>query len=320
MTSSLRRKASVAAVGAAALLAYAHAETERFVIRRSTIPILDPGSLPLRVLHLSDVHARAGDAAKLDWVASLADLRPDVVIDTGDNVAKADGIEPFLEALGPLLALPGAFVLGSNDYYAAGPINPLKYLRRSDSAAAAARDAAHHQPLPTGRLVAGLESGGWQNLSNARGSLSAGQTVVDLVGVDDPHIERDRFPVRPARAAMRTEPHTVRIGVAHAPYTGVLDQMRADGVDLVLAGHTHGGQIRIPLYGALVTNCDLDRRRSRGLSGWPGPRPDAPGRQGAQSIWLNVSAGAGSSPYAPFRLGCPPEASLLTLVQRGPVD
>ena len=61
-----------------------------------------------------------------------------------------------------------------------------------------------------------------------------------------------------------------------------------------------------------MTNCDLDTRRAKGLHGWPGPRPDQPG--GAGSTWMHVSAGLGTSPYAPVRFACRPEATLLTLV------
>jgi hypothetical protein len=85
----------------------------------------------------------------------------------------------------------------------------------------------------------------------------------------------------------------------------VLDAFAADGFPLVLAGHTHGGQLRVPFYGALVTNCGIDRERARGLHRWSG------------DTWVHVSAGLGTSPYAPVRFACPPEASLLTLVPRG---
>ena len=58
----------------------------------------------------------------------------------------------------------------------------------------------------------------------------------------------------------------VAIGVTHAPYRRVIDAMTYDGHDLIMAGHTHGGQVCVPFYGALVTNCDLDTRRAKGLS------------------------------------------------------
>jgi uncharacterized protein len=87
----------------------------------------------------------------------------------------------------------------------------------------------------------------------------------------------------------------------------VLDAIASDGHDLIMAGHTHGGQVCVPYYGALVTNCDLDRARAKGLS-----RYEAAGHES----WLHVSAGLGTSPYAPIRFACPPEATLLTLIPR----
>ncbi len=83
--------------------------------------------------------------------------------------------------------------------------------------------------------------------------------------------------------------------------------MVADGFGLVMAGHTHGGQLRVPGVGALVTNCDLPTRQARGLSTWS---------SGGREAWLHVSAGLGTSPYAPVRFACRPEATLLTLVER----
>ncbi|MFP5369651.1 MAG: metallophosphoesterase, partial [Actinomycetes bacterium] len=95
----------------------------------------------------------------------------------------------------------------------------------------------------------------------------------------------------------------LRIGVTHAPYLRVLDQLAGDGYELILAGHTHGGQLRLPFKGALVTNCDLDTARAKGVHRHRGS-------------WLHVSAGLGTSPYAPVRFCCRPEATLLTLTAR----
>lgn len=87
--------------------------------------------------------------------------------------------------------------------------------------------------------------------------------------------------------------------------------MSRDDVDLAMAGHTHGGQLCVPGYGALVTNCDLDAARASGLSRYPGRMSDP---AAADHMFLHVSAGLGTSPYTPVRLACRPEATLLTLV------
>jgi predicted MPP superfamily phosphohydrolase len=74
---------------------------------------------------------------------------------------------------------------------------------------------------------------------------------------------------------------------------------------MIFAGHTHGGQVCLPGGRALTTNCDLPTSQASGLSQW--------GHAG-RSSYLNVSAGLGTSIYAPVRLFCPPEAVLVSLV------
>ena len=118
--------------------------------------------------------------------------------------------------------------------------------------------------------------------------------------MDDPHLGYDdlaRSPDRPTRRPTSGSAST------HAPYLRVLDQFAEDGYETILAGHTHGGQLCLPFKGALVTNCDLDTARAKGLH-----------RHG--DSWLHVSAGLGTSPYAPVRFCCRPEATLLTLTPR----
>ncbi|KRC42717.1 metallophosphoesterase [Oerskovia sp. Root22] len=305
---------ALAAVGAGGL-AYAHVETKLFTLREVTVPVLPPGHADLRVLHFSDLHLTPSQERKIEWVRSLAALRPDFVVDTGDNMAHLDSLEPLLYALEPLLSsAPGAFVMGSNDYYAPSPKNPARYLLPD------ARIFHKIDPpkLPAAELAAAMSSAGWIDLTNRRDAVDVGGLHIDLVGVDDPHLDRDVFPAAPERAVggagTDAAPSGLRMGVVHAPYVRVLDQMHDDGADVILAGHTHGGQLCVPFYGALVTNCDLDRGRAKGLHGWPGARPDAPG--GKDSTWLNVSAGAGTSPYAPFRFACRPEATIVTLTAR----
>ncbi len=291
-------------------IAYAHVETKLFTLREATVPVLPPGTRDLRVLHVSDLHLIPTQRRKIEWVRSLAALEPDLVVDTGDNLAHVDALEPLLHALEPLLSsAPGAFVMGSNDYYAPVPKNPARYFL-PDARMPFGREA---RLLPAGELAEGMRAAGWADLTNRRDVLEVGGVRIDLVGVDDPHLDRDVFP-GPAAADGPADGPVLRLGVTHAPYRRVLDEMSDDGADLILAGHTHGGQLCVPGFGALVTNCDIDRRRAKGLHGWPGPRPDEHG--GDASTWLHVSAGAGTSPYAQVRFACRPEATLLTLTSR----
>jgi len=301
---NLARNIGRAALGATALgtatLAYAAGiERRHWTLRQATLPVLAEGARPLRVLHISDLHMTPNQKSKQRWVAALADLNPDFVVNTGDNLAHQNAVPAVVRALGPLLNVPGVFVFGSNDYYAPSPKNPARYLIKSG------HKRVHGVPLPWRDLRAAMVERGWHDLTHVRRLLTVEGQTIAVAGVDDPHLRRDRYSDiagRPDRSA------TLRLGVTHSPEPRVLDSFAEDGYDLVMAGHTHGGQLRVPGYGALVTNCQLDRTRARGTSRW-----------GAH-MWLHVSAGLGTSPYAPVRFACPPEASLLTLVPRPTSD
>lgn len=277
------------------------------MLRRVTVPVLPAGADPMRVLHISDLHLTPGQQDKVAWVHSLAETEPHLVVNTGDNLAHPASLPVLLRALSPLLDTPGVFTLGSNDYFAPQLRNPARYLL-PDSRTPGSHEAA--PDLPGRELRAALIERGWADLANARAVLDVDGRRVSVVGAADAHMDLDEVP--PARAADRPDDAVAHLGVTHAPYQRVLEAFRADGVDLTLAGHTHGGQLCLPVWGALTTNCDLDTRRAKGLHGWPGARPDEdPG-----SMWLHVSAGLGTNPYTPVRFFCRPEATLLTLVPR----
>ena len=309
MVSGLALGGAAVGLGLAGL-GWSLVEAQLYTLRHVQVPVLPPGAGPVRLLHISDIHLVPSQARKRAWLRALAEVKPDVVIDTGDNLAHPQAVPAVLDALEPLLALPGAFVMGSNDYFSPKAKNPSRYLLPDPRA----RGIGDSRELPTSELSAGFTAAGWLDLTNRRDTLTVRGVRLDLVGVDDPHLERDRFPAAGPAAAPDTPVPSIRLGVAHAPYRRVLDRMHADGADLILAGHTHGGQLCVPGYGALVTNCDLDRGRAKGLHGWPGDRPDLP--WGAGSTWLHVSAGLGTSPYTPVRFACRPEATLLELVGR----
>ena len=293
-------------IAGAAGLGWSLVEANAFTLRRATLPVLPAGSSPLRVLHLSDLHLVPSQQRKLDWVRRLADLEPDLVVSTGDNLAHQEAIPPLLASHAELLQLPGVFVLGSNDYYAPKPKNPARYLMPNGG-----KRRIKGIRLPTADLVAGFSEAGWLDLNNQRGHLKLGEHLLEFVGVDDPHIRKDRYD---AVAGPADPSAALTVGVLHAPYRRVLDRMTEDGAGLLLAGHTHGGQLCVPGFGALVTNCDLDRGRAKGVSRWP----DHGSRDAAEpdDAWMHVSAGLGTSPYTPVRFACRPEATLLTLEAR----
>ncbi|MHA6792179.1 metallophosphoesterase [Pseudonocardia bannensis] len=292
MNSWARFVVGATTTGVATIAYAAGVERRRWTLREATLPVLPVGSRPLRILHISDLHMTPGQASKQRWVAELAALKPDLVVNTGDNLSHARAVPNVVAALGPLLERPGLFVFGSNDYFGPTPKNPLRYLRRTER-------RIHGEPLPWRDLRAALVERGWEDATHSRVTLDVDGIRVAAAGVDDPHLSLDRYDRIAGGPGTNAD---LRLGLTHSPEPRVLDAFAADGYDLVLAGHTHGGQLRVPGIGALVTNCGLDRSRARGASRW-----------GAHT-WLHVSAGLGTSPFAPVRFACPPEASLLTLV------
>ena len=278
-------------------------EANLYTVRHVRVPILPPGAQELRVLHVSDLHLSPKQHFKLDFIRSLATLRPDLVVNTGDNISDANATLPLMAAWNSLRFTPGVFVFGSNDYHAPRFKNPLKYV--VDGRSYAEKDPVE---LPWRSLRDKMTGVGWKNLMHHREVLEIKGSRLAFRGTDDAHLERDDYSLVAGPADADAD---VNIGVTHAPYARLLDAMTADGMDLILAGHTHGGQVCVPGHGALVTNCDLDTARVKGLSSHT-----AGGRTSA----LHVSAGVGTSPAAPYRFACRPEVTMLTLVPRDPVS
>lgn len=303
-TEFLPRLAALGLAAGAGLASYAAWEARQYTLREVEVPVLPPGQQRLRVLHLSDIHMAPDQRRKQEWLSSLADLGPDLVINTGDNLAHRRAVPVVLDSLGSLLDVPGAYVLGSNDYFSPTMRNPIRYLLPDDGT----RHTRVPQ-LPWPEMKAAFDSSGWVDLTNGFGALDVAGTRIAFAGVDDPHLGYDDLERVAGPADARAD---LRLAVCHAPYLRVLDQFAADGYDAIIAGHTHGGQVCLPGGRALTTNCDLEPERARGLHRHPADSTD--GQTG--SSWLHVSAGLGTNPYVRFRVACRPEATLMTLVPR----
>ena len=293
----MRRVVLGATAAAAGALAWGtFVERRWYVLRHVTVPVLRGASQPLRVLHISDLHQLPRQQHRLDFVRRCVRTAPDVIVVTGDLLESDEAIEPLVATLADIARNRVALaVLGSHDYWASEMKNPLDYLLRQHRRVLGRR-------LDTARLVDGLYDAGYTLVDNRRVCVETPAGLVDVAGLGDAHVGYDR----PDSVDWSTpeEPVALRLGVAHAPYQRVLDRFDSAGYDLTLAGHTHGGQVRVPLLGALTNNTDLPLRQSRGLS-----------RYGS-GMWLHVSAGLGHSRFAPFRFAGRPEATILDLVAR----
>lgn len=292
------RAAALAGTGlATACVAWGVTVERRWFRRRDVVldGVLRSGD-PLTVLHLADLHLSRPDPRLRSFLVDLvADVAPDLVVAAGD-LCGAVGSEPavvgLLDAVLPE-GTPGLVVLGSNDRWAPAAKHPLVYFTEPTHRILGPR-------LDTAGLVAGLERTGWTVLEDERRVLDTPVGRIAVAALGDPHEPDRELPAAATLDLDGVDDARLRLGLVHAPYTAAVDLLVRAGADLVLSGHTHGGQVRLPGVGALTANCDLPLRRARGASRWG-------------SAWLHVTPGLGQSDWAPFRFACRPEASVLHL-------
>lgn len=277
----------------AAAFAYGLYEPYRYRLKPLDVPVRKGPALD--VLHLSDTHLAPRDRKLQDFLRNLPrelDVVPDLVLATGDMIEGDDAIDPLLDALGALEARLGRYyVLGSHDYYVSSGPSYTKYFSGEKTLRRATE-------TDSARLERGLQEIGWVPLTNRTEFVEDGGVTIRLSGVDDPYLKRHTV-----AHIQRAATDGVAIALVHAP--DVVSEWALNDFDLVLAGHTHAGQVRVPGIGALVTNCSLPTGLGSGLN-----------RVG--STWLHVSPGLGTGRYAPIRFMARPEATLLRLRPGGP--
>ncbi|MCU9519609.1 metallophosphoesterase [Corynebacterium sp. ES2794-CONJ1] len=295
--SQLLKIGSLGAIAGTAALWWGYKECERFELEEVEVPLLSPGTLRSReafsILHISDIHMVPGQKKKQEWIADLARLKPDLVVNTGDNLSDLHAIPSLLAAIQPLFAFPGLFVFGSNDYFGPKPVNPFLYL-------VGRKRKVSRVELPWKDMRAVFLEHGWRDATHQRHEFKVSGLKVAATGVDDPHHDLDDY----GSIAGAPNPQAdMSLALVHCPEPRVLARFAADGYQLSLSGHTHGGQICLPGSMSLVTNCGIDRARAKGLHQF-------------KHMAMYVSKGLGTSKFAPIRLFCRPSATLLKITEK----
>jgi predicted MPP superfamily phosphohydrolase len=252
-------------------------EPQWLAIRRHDVPL--GGTKPIRLLQLSDFHA--SEEVSLDFIegavrAGLA-LKPDLICLTGDFITwRYEGFGRYAEVLKPLADMaPTYAVLGNHD--GGRWVGTAGYSDTSlvcDLLAKARIELLHNRMVET-RIC---------------------EQSFRLVGVGDLWAEElDRSRAFSSLPAPGAGARTTTVVLAHNPDSK--DRLAGEGWDLMLSGHTHGGQCDLVFFGTPFAPV-RDRRFVRGLHRW-------------QDRWIHVTAGVGN--LHGVRFNCRPDISLLTL-------
>lgn len=278
-----RHFAKAALAGMAGLALYAGEVERHFLeVSRSDVPIpgLHAAFDGMRIAQLSDIHLDAYTEPFFlhDAVERINGLNPDVVFLTGDFVTGLRGFRRFGHGAA---------------WQCANILNRLKCPARY------AILGNHDISVGAHVVIEALTANGITMLRNSSVPIERGAGRFWLAGLDDP-LEGNPDPDLAIPASIRNLAKEPVVLLCHAPdYVDDLLTYPAGGsVALMLSGHTHGGQIRLPLYGAL----ELPELGKKYVEGWF--------RFG--SLRLHVNRGLGTV-GVPFRFDCPPEISLLTL-------
>ncbi len=178
----------------------------------------------------------------------------------GGYFGSTEALDMVMDAYRPFLSYPGAFVLGSNDYYSPIPKRWSRYLSRSKL-----HPARVVPDLPYLPMVRELVRAGWP-IGMRRDPLRSRRDGVTTGNRRRAYFTADRRGPAARGAGRRLDP-----GRHRTRRTRACPALASAGSDLILAGHTHGGQIGIPAGGAIITNCDIARRYAKGLNRWEAP-------------------------------------------------
>lgn len=278
----------ISALAAIAIGAYGTLiEPFRLRVRRVQIPVSswDAADDPVRILHITDLHLRAGDVRRVRMLHGLSHLRPDLLLLTGDLIhgghRPRDELETVLAALAPIRAAHGAYaVLGNHDHVRRHRIRSWlgQPLRFQDTSA----------------LEDTLKTHGIRVLTNTHATVTIRGKQLTLIGVDDPFYWLDDI----GRATAGAPRDGARLLLAHTP--DIIRTLDDERFDLILCGHTHGGQVRLSEDIVWHTNTRMKLPRNAGLM-----------RMGDHLVYC--SAGVGVS-VLPVRINCPPEVGWIELV------
>lgn len=241
----------------------------------------------ITILHLSDIHFQKKEGAKKHFFQKLSMLNPDLLFLTGDIIENDDGIDTAVQLISGIRSRYGAFfVPGNHEYYDYHWLDTLRYYLRLGNTAAVRNQFD--------LFVSKLAQIGVKTLVNQSVKLEVHGNHVWIGGTDDPVTQKVDFNA----ALSGMGPQTFNILLTH--HLDSLLKLHHHGIDIVFAGHTHGGQVQIPFLGPLICETKLPRRYVDGLHEYKG-------------MTTFVSRGVGTGRLLKPRFACRPEAVFFEL-------
>jgi predicted MPP superfamily phosphohydrolase len=258
-------------------------ERLRLRVGRASVNGAEPHSL--KILHISDLHLCEPETHKIAFLQSLADEEFDLVFLTGDIFQNHTGLQYATQILKRMPRLGAYAVLGNHDYYAYNMVN--KTIGRVFRRFRTPKTRRDVQPW-----VEALELVGFQVLRDESRHLE--RQSVSIIGIDYPWTTAAKL-----KSLVRSAPEeNLLVALFHLPKK--LDMIADCGIDVAFGGHTHGGQIRIPGMGAIITDSELKAKESAGVV-----------RKG--NTVFHISRGLGADPRSNIRMFCPPAATVIEL-------
>ena len=238
------------------------------------------------ILHLSDIHFKGHVARDSTLRKILNSGVADIILITGDFITGNEDIDPVIDYLRDIRARDGVYgILGNHDYVLSTIYHHARYLVTKNII-----------PNDWKRLLRSLEKINIKMLINQYAVVKTRGTKVFIEGTDDPYLGTPKI----ADVDLEYISSNLKILMSHSPDILYSKEMQKKKFDILLSGHTHGGQIRLPRIGPVATATKFATRR------------EAYGLYKRQNMYVNVSAGIGRSAL-PIRINCPPEVSILRL-------
>lgn len=281
----------------------------------------------LTFLHLSDFHLRKNSKGKklFKFVRSLNKLNVDFILITGDLTENDKNIEYLISMLSPLKAKYGKYaVFGVHDHYNKALVEFIRNMFKKKKRYKRENDVTY--------MAKRLKDIGIEVLRNESRRINIGSYDmgdIEIIGLDDPiinkidivkafshidHIDslkllkksdyknayKSIFKLKEEKIHKINNRGKLRIILMHTPDTNSIINLARKEVDIIFGGHTHGGQVRLPLVGAVVSGCKIKTKFASGLFYF-------------RNFVLYVTRGLGEGRYSQFRFYCQPEASLVKI-------